>query len=253
MQVTPSFLETYVAELTNRDTVVVGRVFARQGWRKGPMYEAMREYDTEVGHGELASGKSQPNGTHFVTQNVGFSRQLYLDVGGFDPELKLAEDSDLGWRFEKAGAIFKFSVSAYAVHHSNIGNYHTWLKRQYEYGKYIVYIWEKSGRDIFLHPLRNYVNGNQTYPTVFRLFAWNDWLLKKSPSMLLVISNALKGMGLFKLGLFGYRAQKNIQFHRGVMDALGGTLEQFKAAEQDFRNTPNRPTRPLGDGPVFRL
>lgn len=39
------------------------------------------------------------SGNHFIQGNVFFKKQLFLDAGGFDPELRMAEDLDLYVRF----------------------------------------------------------------------------------------------------------------------------------------------------------
>ena len=113
----------------------------------------MREYNMSQLHGKMAHGQLNPTGTHFMTGNAGFSRSFYNEVGGFDPRLRLNEDSELGYRFERHGAEFVFCDEASAVHHSNIGTYDKWILRQYDYGKYAVYVWEKFDRNINLHPL----------------------------------------------------------------------------------------------------
>jgi glycosyltransferase involved in cell wall biosynthesis len=252
MEVKPDFLQAYFEAFADRrKRVIIGRVYPRDDWKKYPMYEAMREHDMNESHCALAAGTLQPTGTYFITQNVGFSREFYLEVGGFDAKLKLAEDCELGWRFEKNSAEFIFSNAASAVHHSNIGSYHKWMQRQYDYGKYCVYIWEKYGREIHLHPLRNFVTGHPLYPALFRSLMWSPSLLRLAPVLLRMLGETLKRMGLYTLGLYAYRAQQNIQYHRGVLDQWDGKPELFLREVEVFCADPKRPIRPLGDGPVF--
>ena len=89
----------------------------------------------------------------FATGNVSMPRALYFRAGGFDPTMPLDEDRDLGVRLERAGGVLIFGKDAWAVHRSDMGSYEAWERQQYEYGIVAVRMWEKYGRDLYLHPL----------------------------------------------------------------------------------------------------
>jgi glycosyltransferase involved in cell wall biosynthesis len=54
--------------------------------------------------------------TYFVTCNLSVARQAVLDVGSFDPQLRVAEDSDLGLRLSRKGFCVRYVPDASATH-----------------------------------------------------------------------------------------------------------------------------------------
>jgi hypothetical protein len=123
MDLLPEFVAEHLAALRagTSKTVVIGRVIPEEGWEKAPLYEAVRTSHMLDWHELLAGGSREPWGHTLVTQNVSFAREFYLEVGGFDEKLRLGEDSELGLRFEFAGARFVFGDKAAAIHRSRVG------------------------------------------------------------------------------------------------------------------------------------
>ena len=250
MEFEADFLESYLKAFTEHPSkVIIGRVIPRDDWQSFPMYEAMREHQITEVHSAIAAGHTKPTGTHFITQNVAFPRDLYLEVGGFDATLQLYEDCELGWRFEKHGAEFTFSSEASAVHQSNIGSFNKWFNRHFQYGKYAVYIWQKYENLSALHPLRNFVTGSALYRWLFLAIMWNESVTKLMANFLAIFGKLLNKVGLNTLGLYAYRALQNLQFNRGILAEWG--TERFRIEYRSFLMDKNRPTYPLGSGPVF--
>ena len=54
--------------------------------------------------------------TYFVTCNLSVARQAVLDVGSFDPQFRVAEDSDLGLRLSRIGFGINYLPEAAAIH-----------------------------------------------------------------------------------------------------------------------------------------
>jgi GT2 family glycosyltransferase/glycosyltransferase involved in cell wall biosynthesis len=54
--------------------------------------------------------------THFVTCNLSVSRQAVLDAGSFDPQFRVAEDSELGLRLSRKGFGVYYAPHAHATH-----------------------------------------------------------------------------------------------------------------------------------------
>ena len=252
MEVCDTFLEEYVNILSGHPkTVAIGRVYPRENWQTYPLYEAIREYMMTKSHEKLASGEITPTGTYFITMNVAFYKDFYLEVGGFDKTLRLNEDCELGWRFERHGAHYVFADKASAVHHSNIGLYHKWYKRQYDYGGYAVYVREKFKKDVYLHPLRNLVNGSKANRALVMAVIWSNLLSRFTLMGIKCIGDLAGAGGQLKIALMAYNAILTLQYHRGVKDKLGGTLE-FLEERSAFLNAPDHPDSPLGTGPTFK-
>ncbi len=248
MEVCPDFVAAHLEASRQNPgkTVVIGKVVPETRWFEKPLYAAVGEHALKELHARLESGAQAVTATAFVTQNVSFPRALYLELGGFDVALRLDEDRELGMRLERAGATFVFAPAAWAIHHSNVGAYATWYKRQHAYGDYAVGVWEKHGRDPYLHPLRNFVAGSRLNRLVVQLLV----PVGAAPLGCAV----LRGLGalLQKLGAHGaaiatHKAILSLQYHRGVRDRLG-SWSALRAMEATYRAHPGRPLEPTGRG-----
>jgi GT2 family glycosyltransferase len=186
-----------------------------------------------------------PSAFAFATGNASFSRELYLRVGGFDFSFRLHEDCELAMRLERAGAKFVFHAAACATHYSDIGSYEKWERRQFEYGRIAVRVWDKFGKDPMLHPLRNLVNGNPANRAAVYLLSRNVMTTRAGTELLRAIGGVLKKTGIFWPALATYKAIHAVQYHAGVREALGSwsaLRESQKAFVRDLRR-PLEPTR----------
>jgi glycosyltransferase involved in cell wall biosynthesis len=253
MELCPEFLEQHLraAEDDPEHLIIIGKVVPEEGWRRKPLYEVIREDGQLRLHERLESRAQVPTATSFVTQNVSMPRRLYLDVGGFDQSLRLFEDAELGMRFERAGAKMRFSPGARAVHRSDIGSYEKWEKRQYEYGRYAVQVWEKYGKDPYLHPLRNFVNGHPANRAAVNLLSRWDWTARGGSRLLRRLGTTLAKAGLLEPGLATHKAILAVQYHLGVKHSLG-SWAAFRSSAETFRRNPDRPEGPTGTGPTHK-
>jgi len=249
MELCPEFLAEHEAAAASDSerTAVIGKVVPQEGWERKPLYEVVREDGMRRLHARLESGEQPPTATAFVTQNVSMPRKLYLDVGGFDPSLRLDEDRELGMRLERGGGKLVFAPKAWAVHRSDIGSYEKWERRQYEYGKYAVQVWEKYGRDPYLHPLRNFVNGSRGNRWAVKLLSRTAVTGSSGSQALRLLGGVLQKAGLWSPAVATHKAILAVQYHLGVKDALGSWAALAQSAEQ-FSQSPDRPREPTGRG-----
>jgi GT2 family glycosyltransferase len=231
MDLSPGFLEEHLALLRSgtSKTVVIGRVIPEEGWERAPLYEAVRTSHMLEWHELLGSGEKEPTGYTLVTQNVSFSREFYLSVGGFDPQLRLGEDSELGLRFEFAGGQFVFGSRAAAIHRSRVGSYDAWLRRCIEYGRMGVYIYEKLGSDPRAHPLRNLVNGSRLNAAAVHALCWSDGLSGSGIAALHRAGNVLQRAGFMAPAIATHKAILALAYHVGVKRALGSWSRVIEA------------------------
>jgi glycosyltransferase involved in cell wall biosynthesis len=248
MDLLPGFVAEHLAALQagTSKTVVMGRVVPEEGWENTPLYEAMRTSQLLSWHEIMAHGQREASGGHtFITGNVSFSREFYLAVGGFDENLKLGEDTELGLRFEFAGANFVFADGAAAIHRSRVGSYDSWLRRSVEYGKSAVYTYEKLGRDARAHPLRNLVNGSRLNAAAVRALCWSDALAGAGIASLHGIGLALRRIGLFAPAIATHKAILALAYHLGVKRALGSWSRVLQAKDA-FASDGHAPRDPTG-------
>jgi glycosyltransferase involved in cell wall biosynthesis len=246
MDLLPEFVAEHLIALRagTSKTVVIGRVIPEEGWENAPLYEAVRTSHMLAWHELLADGSREPWGHTLVTQNVSFAREFYLAVGGFDERLRLGEDSELGLRFEFAGARFVFGDKAAAIHRSRVGSYDAWLRRSVEYGRVGVYIYEKLGRDTRAHPLRNLVNGSRLNAAAVYLLCWSDPVARAGIGALRRTGNGLRHIRLAQPAIATHKAILALGFHLGVKSALGswGRVLQAKRAFASAADAPRDPT-----------
>ncbi len=245
MDLLPQFLAAHVATLQARGdkAVVFGRVIPEEGWQQAPLYEEVRTSHMLEWHDAFERKVKEPSGHTLVTQNVSFSRAFYLAVGGFDPRLRLAEDSELGLRFEFAGGNFAFADDAAAIHRSRIGSYEAWLRRCVEYGRMSVYIHEKLGRDLRVHPLRNLVNGSRLNALAVHALCWSDGLTRTGIGLLRHTGNLLQRLGLIGPAIATHKAILSVAYHLGVKHALG-SWGRVVGAERAFASSATAPSEP---------
>lgn len=73
----------------------------------------------------------------FITSNVAYRGDVFARVGGFDPELRCAEDWDLAWRVQRAGYAMAFAPGALVVHDPpENARYASHLRKQFWYGRH---------------------------------------------------------------------------------------------------------------------
>lgn len=66
--------------------------------------------------GRVEDARSRANYRGFITSNVAYRARSFWRVGGFDPRLHCAEDSDLAWRILDAGERLGFEPDAIVWH-----------------------------------------------------------------------------------------------------------------------------------------
>jgi len=252
MEVCPEFVEEHLAASRKAPgkVVVIGKVVPEKNFMNKPLFTAVGEHNLLSLHARLESGEQPPTATAFVTQNVSFPRAFYLDHGGFDASLRLDEDRELGIRLERAGAMFVFAPKAWAVHHSEVDSYDKWSRRQYEYGRYALQVWEKHGQSTLLHPLRNYVEGSRWNRALVTMVCAGDARSKLAESVLRRIGNTLQRLGILEPAVYTHKAIRAVRYHQGLRDALGswGSLRRM---ERQYIASPDRPYQPTGRGLTY--
>jgi glycosyltransferase involved in cell wall biosynthesis len=244
----PEFLEEHLraAAFSPFYAVVLGKIKPPETWKSGPLFEAVRDHGMLLKFREMERGWV-PSAFAFATANASFSRELYVRVGGFDVSLRLHEDCELGMRLERAGAKFVFHAAAYAIHYSDIGSYEKWERRQFEYGRIAVRVWDKFGKDPMLHPLRNLVNGNPANRAAVYLLSRNVMTTRAGTELLRAIGGVLKKAGIFWPALATYKAIHAVQYHAGVREALG-SWSALRESQKAFVRDPRRPLEPTRGG-----
>lgn len=235
-----------------KSNVVIGKIAPRPDWLEFyPLYELVREYFLYTHHGMLERKEIETSATFFLTANVSFWRDFYVEVGGFDRDFRLLEDAELGVRLERNGGRFIFCPDVESVHNSNIASFDKWYQREYDYASYFYRRWLKYDRDIYLHPLRNLAQGSRLNRILVMTACPSDWIAKPLGHVIRYVGDAFKVCGAYKIGIAAYKALIALQYHRGLRDSYGG----WKVLLEDLESMKSRsdlPTTPLGVGPTCK-
>ncbi len=222
MRIAAGFLKAHIAAHAGAArTVVLGRLRALPGIEKMPLFERFYARMLDRIAEKAASGEEELKGVQLYTGNMSLPRDLFFEVGGFDPGFRLIEDVELGVRLEKAGASFVFSSEAESVHGSDHVSQDKWMARSRNDGVYATRVARK-------HP---------DAPTASPWWHW-DRLNRLSRPLLFVTAGAprLGGaiglaamtaarvadtLGFSKVAVGGATLVYGIQYYRGVREETG--------------------------------
>ena len=234
MELCDDFLERHLAysQPDSVRTVVIGRIVAAPNWASKALHDATGELLRSRLHNRFADGTTTIDAGGFATGNVSFAREFYDQVGGFDLSFRIDEDRELGYRMEKAGCIFVFGDNAAAIHHSNVGTFEGWSKRQYSYGKTALRVWTKHNYAPELHPLRHFVAGSRLNRALFQVCGPRDFLSPIAIHSLRFCGSVFQKLGLIIPATATHRAILSLQYHRGVRDGFGGWTALAEEAQK---------------------
>ena len=225
MQVASTFVEKHLAEHTAPDMVVLGRLRPEGGLKDMPLYE--RYYARVMGRAgdAYASGQQSVRGHNVYTGNVSFPRELFLRIGGFDPQFRALEDEELGIRFEKAGAKFGFANQAESIHGSDRTSMKTWMNRAYRDGIYSTKVGKKHPEHLESSPWRHLPNINPVSRPILAFGLALPGAASLIGKAAIHTASAFDRMGLEPVALAGATLVYGIQFYRGVRQETGGAMD----------------------------
>ena len=113
-----------------------------------------------------------------------------------------------------------------------------------EYGRSGVYIYEKLGRDVRAHPLRNLVNGSRMNGAAVHALCWSDGLTYTGIEGLRLTGSVLQRLGLTAPAVATHKAILALAYHLGVKDALGSWALVLDASARSRRRLKLRTRRP---------
>jgi GT2 family glycosyltransferase len=150
-----------------------------------------------------------------------------LDIGGFDPAFRRAEDVELAYRLADQGIKFLFNPRAVGYHYAE-RSYSSWVAIPYAYGRNDVIFSFQKGQTWLL-------------PTIFEEFYTRHALtrliiylcLDRQPLIqtFLKLFNALICLGertnLYSMTDLVCSATFNLNYYQGIADQLGGRSKFF--------------------------
>jgi serine acetyltransferase/GT2 family glycosyltransferase len=229
MRIGPEYLASHLAAHSAAPhRVVLGRLLHPEN-RRLPLFERM-QIDLLDRMAVRAANGGRLRGGDMYTGNVSFLKTDYLEVGGFDPGLRLSEDLELGLRLDQRGAEFVLSNDAWARHESDHASLKKWMKRSVTYGSNDLHVAQKHGSARTASPWRFLLQVNPV-SRPFLLFATMAPNASAPIAWLAMwISMAFGAIGLERIALVGGTFAYGMQYFRGVRRGIGS----FGATMSDF-------------------
>jgi serine acetyltransferase/GT2 family glycosyltransferase len=225
MQVKPTFLEAHLRHHADDRTVVLGRLRPDAKIAEMPLFERFYARVLKQQGDDFASGKEPVRGHNLYTGNVSMARELFVEVGGFDPQFRALEDEELGIRLEKGGASFAFADDAESVHGSDWTSMQKWMARAKRDGVFQTKVSRKHPDKPDSSPWRHLPNLNP----ISRPFMG---LALSSPSAAGLIANAairtasaFDKVGLEPVAIAGCTFVYGLQYYRGVREETGSAAD----------------------------
>jgi GT2 family glycosyltransferase len=217
----PELLAEHVRLHDGRDDrVVIGRLLPdpsvrSKGWTRWEQEIFDGRYDA------LEREQMPVDGRKFYTGNVSMARATFLAAGGFNVAFRRAEDIELGYRLQRAGAEFLFNSRAAGVHRG-VHSFDGWSRTQYNYGRYDVRLAMLEGYGALIPVAawfrqRNILNRFLSRAAIGRPVARRVALATARAAA--VLSD---GARLPRPSRWSYSAIANLHYWQGVADELGG-------------------------------
>ena len=221
MRIGPEFLSAHLAAHNAAPhRVVLGRLLHPEN-RDLPLFERM-QIDLLDRMAARAENGGRLRGGDMYTGNVSFLKTDYLEVGGFDPALRLSEDLELGLRLDQRGAEFVLSNDAWARHESDHASLKKWMKRSVTYGTNDLRVAQKHASAArTASPWRFLIQVNPV-SRPFLLFATMAPNVSAAVAWLAMwMSMAFGAIGLERIALVGGTFAYGVQYFRGVRRGIG--------------------------------
>jgi GT2 family glycosyltransferase len=182
----------------------------------------------------MLNGEWDATPRQFYTANASVLRRRLLEVGGFDPRFRRAEDVELAYRLDKAGAEFVYAPEALVYHYAE-RSFASWASIPYAYGKNDVVFCLQNGQSWLL-------------PTVYREFHRRHPLIRAlvkgcldrallSRTLTVLMKQAAQiffSLGLSRASDLACSAIFNLRYYQGIADALGSRQAFFSGVHQNL-------------------
>ena len=216
--------------------VVLGPMLTPRDYKMTPWVE-WEQLMLEKQYIAMLTGRYDASSRQFFTGNTSLGRRYLLEVGGFDPSFRRAEDVELAYRLSDLGMKFTFNPKAIGYHYAE-RSYRSWSSIPYLYGQNdVIFSLQKQHRWL-LPTIFSEFQERHTFTRALThlcldhpvLSRWTVRVLKHS-SLLLHESFAKKISMVALSGIF------NLYYYQGVADQLGGRKFFFDGVNQSsFRN-----------------
>ncbi len=222
MQVAPDFLVRHLARHPEGSRhVVLGRIRPDPSIGDMPLFERWYAHLNERMASELTLSGPRARGSDLFTGNVSLRRADYLAVGGFDAELRQAEDVELGLRLEKSGCRFHFAPDAAVLHGSDHVSWEKWRLRARRYGVFYSRVARKHPDAPQVNPWRFLFEMSPLARPLLASAVALPSATERLTSAVLAASRRVDALGLEKAAFAGMSVAFGMDYLRGAREEAG--------------------------------
>jgi len=219
----PTLLEQHLAVHAAAATsaaVVIGPMTPPANWDR-PAWIRWEEDMLEVQYQAMRDGQYPCTPRQFYTANASLQRARFLEVGGFDPTFKRAEDVELAYRMRDRGASFVFLPEAIVYHYAE-RTFAAWCRTPYQYGRYDVVMYREKRHEALPCAAREFHSRHVLTRWLARACVGHQRLVRAAVVGLqgvAIAADRLQARGAARLALSGIF---NLLYWQGASDELGG-------------------------------
>jgi glycosyltransferase involved in cell wall biosynthesis len=196
-------------------------------------------------YADMIAGRYAPTPRQFFTANVSVRAERVALAGGFNEEMRRAEDVELAYRLQDRGCRFVFRPDLY-VEHDPGRSLGAWLRMARQYGSYDVMMWRDLGRrHIIDNVSEEYAERRAPLRAAARALVGRRAAVALSRVALMSAARAAWRLRARGAAMAACSAVFNVEYWHGVSEALGGRRAFWDAIEHP--ETLQRSLRPAYD------
>lgn len=186
-----------------------------------------RQYD------DMMAGHYQATRFQFYTGNASVLKQHILDVGGFDPSFRRAEDVELALRLDEHGLHFVFLPEARGWHYVD-RTFESWLRMPAAYGWADVRMARDGRPELLGRVAKHYRDRALPVRLITELCAGSAGMTRVAVTLLGLLARTADRTHITMLGNAACSLIFNLRYYDAVAGALGGrtTLLQLLQGDQ---------------------
>jgi GT2 family glycosyltransferase len=206
------------------DLVVIGPMLTPADhdispWVRWEQDMLTKQYDA------MRDGVYEATARQFYTGNASVARRHLLEVGGFDPTFRRAEDVELAYRLADRGLCFAFEPTA-VVHHYAERSFDAWLAAGYAYGHNDVVFGRDHGRTWLLEAIGREFHDRHPFVRGLTRTCLPRPRLDSITSA--ALARSARSAGRLGVGRPLLSAVYNLAYYRGMADELGSAERLFR-------------------------
>ena len=194
-------------------------------WIRWEQTMLAKQYDA------MEAGQYDATARQFYTGNASLRREHLLAAGGFDPELRRAEDVELAYRLEAAGLTFVYEPHAVGLHYAE-RSFGSWLAAGYAYGRNDVVFGRDRGKpEIFSWVADEHRTRHPLTRWLTRTCATRPRLRAAATAVLSRVAVGCSAVHLPRVASKALSGTYHLAYYGGVADELGGPDELARLLE----------------------